>query len=136
MFHASIPQHRKNIIMGSLQDCHGMTMNNIWCWHGVFYPLPSLTSDLFGDYRSSVCLFVCLSLLSVCLFFVFWRRRRFQGGYISNQYNLGYDLSPLNEALFFLNRSYFGECWTSGVTLAGQVELHWLDKWNYNGRTK
>ena len=23
MFHASTPQHSKNVIMGSLQDCHG-----------------------------------------------------------------------------------------------------------------
>ena len=23
MFHASIPQHSKDLIMGSLQDCHG-----------------------------------------------------------------------------------------------------------------
>ena len=54
----------------------------------------------------------------------FWRR--FQGGYISNQYNLGDDLSPLNEALFFLKIEAILEN-------AGQVELQWLDKWNYNG---
>ena len=63
----------------------------------------------------------------MCLFFVFWRRRRFQGGYISNQYNLGYDFSPLNEALFFLIEAILEN--------AGQVELHWLDKWSYIGWT-
>ena len=24
MFHASTPQHSKDVIMGSLQDCHGL----------------------------------------------------------------------------------------------------------------
>ena len=31
MFHASTPQHSKDVIMGSLQDCHG-TVRVVWQW--------------------------------------------------------------------------------------------------------
>ena len=38
MFHASTPQHSKDVIMGSLQDCHGtvsVVFANVIDLHGV-----------------------------------------------------------------------------------------------------
>ena len=59
MFHASTPQHSKDVIMGSLQDCHG-TVRVVFAivamgieidLHGVntiiHYGAPSSTEDYF-----------------------------------------------------------------------------------------
>ena len=55
MFHASTPQHSKDVIMGSLQDCHG-TVTVVFASvamgiHGVdtiiHYDAPSSIEDYF-----------------------------------------------------------------------------------------
>ena len=59
MFHASTPQHSKDVIMGSLQDCHG-TVRIVFAsvamgmgidLHGIYtiihYGAPSSSEDYF-----------------------------------------------------------------------------------------